>query len=151
MVAGRCRGLQTPHNYAVFCFFACSVLQGIAPQLGSNQAQQTSGLAALIPIPVRTARSADSSEWGYIGTLWTPRYMRGSVRHTFLFWLVGRSLDTAQVTVMENVRSANAPRVSVARTTNENVPRVVGVPVIRPGLAVSRRPGGSWPERSVHV
>ena len=44
---------------------------------------------------------------------------------------MARSLDTAQVTVMEKVRSANAPRVSVARTTNENVPRVVGVPVIR--------------------
>jgi hypothetical protein len=52
---------------------------------------------------------------------------------------------------MENVRSAKAPRVPVARTTNENVPRVVGVPMIRPGLAEGRRPGGSWPERRVHV
>ena len=52
---------------------------------------------------------------------------------------------------MENVRSAKAPRVSVARTTNENVPRVVGVPVIRPGLAESRSPVGSWSERRVHV
>ena len=68
-----------------------------------------------------------------------------------LFWLVASSLDTAQVTVIENVRSANAPRESVARTTNENVPRVVGVPVIRPGLAVSCKPGGIWPDRNVHV
>jgi hypothetical protein len=74
----------------------------------------------------------------------------GSCR-TCLFWLVARSLDAAQVTVMENILSANAPRVSVARTTNENVPRVVGVPVIRPGLAESCKPGGSCPERSVHV
>lgn len=62
-----------------------------------------------------------------------------------------KALDTAQLTVMENVHSAKAPRVSVARITNENVPRVVGVPVIRPGLAESCKPGGSWPERSVHV
>ena len=85
------------------------------------------------------------------GLSWTPRYKRESVRHTFLFWLVARLLDIAQLTVMENVRSAKAPRVSVARTTNENVPRVVGVPVIRPGLAESCKPGGSWPERSVQV
>src|SRR5215213_6556962 len=84
------------------------------------------------------------------GLSWTAHCKRGSCR-TFLFWLVARSLDAVQLTVMENILSANAPRVSVARTTNENVPRVVGVPVIRPGLAVSRKPGGSWPERSVHV
>jgi hypothetical protein len=32
-----------------------------------------------------------------------------------------------------------------------NVPAVVGVPVIRPGLPVSSSPGGSSPEMSVHV
>ncbi len=32
------------------------------------------------------------------------------------------SLDMAQVTVVENVCSANAPRESGTRTTNENVP-----------------------------
>jgi hypothetical protein len=57
----------------------------------------------------------------------------------------------AQEMVMENVRSANAPRESVTRTRKENVPRVVGVPVIRPGLALSRSPGGSCPARSDHV
>jgi hypothetical protein len=77
--------------------------------------------------------------------------MRRLVHHTFLFRLAAEAFDTAQLTVMENMRSANAPRVSVARTTKENVPRVVGVPVIRPGLAVSRKPGGICPERSVHV
>lgn len=85
------------------------------------------------------------------GLSWTPQYMRRLVHHTFLFRLAAEAFDTAQLTVMENVRSANAPRVSVARTTKENVPRVVGVPVIRPGLAVSRKPGGICPERSVHV
>jgi hypothetical protein len=37
---------------------------------------------------------------------------------------------------MENVRSANAPRESVTRNANENVPRVVGLPVIRRNSAV---------------
>ncbi len=55
-----------------------------------------------------------------------------------------------QPIVIENVRSAKAPRVSVTRMRNENVPAVVGVPLMRPGLAVSRSPGGSCPERSVH-
>ena len=85
------------------------------------------------------------------GLSWTPQYKRGLIHHTFLFRLAAEAFDTAQLTVMENVRSANAPRVSVARTTNENFPRVVGVPVILPGLAVSRKPGGICPERSVHV
>jgi hypothetical protein len=85
------------------------------------------------------------------GLSWAPQYKRRLVHHTFLFRLAAEAFDSAQLTVMENVRSANAPRVSVARTTNENVPRVVGVPVIRPGLAVSRKPGGICPERSVHV
>jgi hypothetical protein len=50
-----------------------------------------------------------------------------------------------QSTVMENVRSVNAPAESVARRAKLKVPRVVGVPVIRPGLEVSWRPGGSVP------
>ena len=74
---------------------------------------------------------------------WAASGLRSCSCRTFPFWLVARSFDLAQVTVMEKVRSANAPRVSVARTTNENVPRVEGVSVIRPGLAVSRKPGGS--------
>jgi hypothetical protein len=49
----------------------------------------------------------------------------------------------SQLMVMEKVRSANAPWVSVARTVKVKVPVFVGVPVIRPGLAVSSRPGGS--------
>jgi hypothetical protein len=53
--------------------------------------------------------------------------------------------------VIENVRSANAPRESVTRTVKVNVPAVVGVPVIRPGLAASSSPGGGSPETSVHV
>ena len=76
---------------------------------------------------------------------------RAPARHAFWLWPVAGSPDTAQVTVIENVRSANDPRESVARTTNVNVPRAVGVPVILPGLAESRKPGGSAPERSVHV
>jgi hypothetical protein len=55
------------------------------------------------------------------GLNWTLQYKRGSVRHTFRYRLVARSLDTSQFTVMENILSANAPRVSVARTTNENL------------------------------
>ena len=64
--------------------------------------------------------------------------------------MTGR-VSERQLTVMENVRSAKAPRVSVARTVKENAPRVVGVPVIRPGLACRRRPGGRAPARSVQV
>ena len=35
------------------------------------------------------------------------------------------------------MRSANAPRESVTRTVKVNVPAVVGVPVIRPGLSAN--------------
>jgi hypothetical protein len=59
--------------------------------------------------------------------------------------------ERAQLIVIENVRSAVAPRESVTRTVNVNVPAVVGVPVIRPGLSVSSSPGGSSPSTSVHV
>jgi hypothetical protein len=51
--------------------------------------------------------------------------------------------------VMERVRPAVVARESVARTVNENVPRVVGVPPITP--RESCRPGGSVPETSVHA
>ena len=49
------------------------------------------------------------------------------------------------LTVIENVRSAVAPTESVTWTTKVNVPLVVGVPVIRPGLGERLSPGGSVP------
>jgi len=54
---------------------------------------------------------------------------------------------------MENVGSANAPRVSVARTTNENVPRVVEMPVMPPEpthCMNNVRPGGICPETTLN-
>jgi hypothetical protein len=56
--------------------------------------------------------------------------------------------ELVQVMVIENVRSAVAPRSSVTRTVNENVPAVVGVPVMRPGLSERLSPGGNWPATS---
>ena len=82
---------------------------------------------------------------------YTALYEPGATRQTFSNFGSWSNGPIAQLTVMEKVLSANAPRLSVARTTNENVPRVVGVLVICPGLAESRNPGGSYPERSVHV
>ena len=45
---------------------------------------------------------------------------------------------------MENVLSANAPRESVARTMDENVPRVVGVPVVRRAGRTKQTAKYSW-------
>ena len=53
--------------------------------------------------------------------------------------------DSSQVMVMEKVRSAKAPWVSVARTVKVKVPGVVGVPVIRPGLGAQLQ---TWRQRA---
>jgi hypothetical protein len=60
-------------------------------------------------------------------------------------------LAARQLIVIENERSANAPRSSVTRTVKAYVPAAVGVPVIRPGLSESSSPGGSSPATSVQV
>jgi hypothetical protein len=61
------------------------------------------------------------------------------------------SVGGVQEIVIENIRSANcSARVGDAEEERERS-RVVAAPVILPGLALRRRPGGSWPARSDHV
>src|SRR5262245_46632068 len=60
-----------------------------------------------------------------------------------------RSCSISEMTVNVKLATATAPVESVARTTNGNVPKTVGVPEIRPD-ALSESPAGSEPETSDH-